>query len=162
MSEFRARVDGVPSWDAAIEARMVAVDRETERGMREGARIVERSVKRILRTYTHPEGTPTTSPPGQPPALVTGELMRSIKVRGPFPGKRRYTYRSTIGPTKVYSRIQELGGRVRSRRRGHHGPQAERSYTRLPARPYMKPGTDRVRRDVRRVFQRRWGAALTA
>lgn len=162
MSEISINVRGVPEWELAIDAVMVRVDRETDRGMREGLRIVERSVKRILRTYTHPEGTPTTSPPGQPPALVTGTLMRSVKTRGPYPGKRRYTYRGTVGPTAVYSRIQELGGRVRSRNRGRIGPQAERSYTRLPARPYMRPATDRVRRDVRRVFQRRWGAAITA
>lgn len=162
MGEWGATVHGVPAWNAAIDARLAAVDRATPRAMTEGLRIVERSVKKILRTYTHPEGTPTTSPPGQPPALVTGTLMRSIKVRGPYPGKRRYTYRGTVGPTAVYSRIQELGGRVRVRGRGHVGPQTERSYARLPARPYVKPATDRVRRDVRRVFQRRWGAALTA
>jgi hypothetical protein len=162
VSDFEATVHGVTEWDLAIEAKMVAVDRATPQAMREGLRIVERSVKRILRTYTHPEGTPTTSPPGQPPALVTGTLMRSVKTRGPYPGKRRYTYRGTVGPTAVYSRIQELGGRVRARRRGAIGPQTERTYTRLPARPYVKPATDRVRRDVRRVFQRRWTAALEA
>lgn len=162
MSEFDANVRGVSAWDIAIEKKMVAVDRVTSKAMREGLRMVERSVKLILRTYTHPEGTPTTSPPGSPPALVTGTLMRSVKPRGPFPGKKRYTYRGTVGPTAVYSRIQELGGRVPNRRRREFGPQTERGYTRLPARPYVKPATDRVRRDVRRNFQRRWGAALTA
>jgi phage gpG-like protein len=157
-----ATVHGVPEWGAAIDAVMARVDRETDRGMRESLRIVERSYKKILRTYTHPEGTPTTSPPGQPPALVTGTLMRSVKSRGPRPGRRRYVYVGEVGPTAVYARIQDLGGRVRSRNRGHVGPQTEHSYTRIPARPYAKPATDRVRRDVRRVFQRRWGAALTA
>ena len=155
MSSFDAKVHGVPSWDAAIEGRMAAVDRATPRAMSEGLRVVERSYKKILRTYTHPEGTPTTSPPGQPPALVTGTLMRSVKPRGPYPGKRRYTYRGTVGPTAVYARIQDLGGRVRIRNRG-------RTYARLPARPYARPATDRVRGDVRRIFQRRWAAALTA
>jgi hypothetical protein len=162
VADFEASVHGVPRWDVAIEAKMAAVDRATPRAMSEGLRVVERSVKKILRTYTHPEGTPTTSPPGQPPALVTGTLMRSVKTRGPYPGKRRYTYRGTVGPTAVYSRIQELGGRVRARNRGRIGPQREHSYTRLPARPYVKPATNRVRRDVRRVFVTRWTAALQA
>lgn len=161
-SSFEADVRGVIPWDAAILAKMAAVDRATPRAMSEGLRIVERSVKKILRTYTHPEGTPTTSPPGQPPALVTGTLMRSVRTRGPYPGRRRYTYRGTVGPTAVYARIQELGGRVRARGRGHAGPQVEHSYTRLPARPYVKPATNRVRRDVRRVFANRWTAALAS
>lgn len=161
MTDIRANLDGLSPWDRALEHKFTRVERSTVRAMREGSRVVERSIKKILRTYTHPEGTPTTSPPGEPPALVTGTLMRSVRVRGPFPGRRRHTYRSQIGPTAVYARIQELGGRVRkARHSGQIGPQRSGGYTRIPKRPYVKPATNRVRRDVRRVFVRRWTDAL--
>lgn len=135
----------------------------TERAAVEGMRVVERAVKRALRTYTHPPNTPTTSPPGSPPALVTGELMRSWRNRGPLPGRTRHQVRMEGGPTKVYSRIQELGGRVR---RGEHqgliGPVRESGYITLPPRPYVKPSVIAVRPQVRRVFVRRWSEALRA
>ena len=151
--DFEADVTGLSAWDLALTRKFVAVERETNTAMRQSLRVVERSYKKILRTYTHPEGTPTTSPPGQPPALVTGELMRSVKPRGPYPGKRPYQTVGTVGPTKVYSRIQDLGGRVRRRGGG---------YIRIPARPYANPGTDRVRPDVRRIFIVRWTVGLAA
>lgn len=147
--DFHADVTGLSAWDLALTRKFVAVERSTQVAMRQSLRIVERSYKKILRTYTHPEGTPTTSPPGQPPAMVTGELMRSVTPRGPRPGKRPHTTVGTVGPTKVYSRIQDLGGRTGRKYR-----------TRLPARPYANPATDRVRPDVRRTFHKRWSEAL--
>lgn len=147
--DFEADVTGLSAWEAALTRKFAAVERGTDTAMRTSLRIVERSYKKILRTYTHPEGTPTTSPPGEPPALVTGTLMRSVTPRGPFPGRRPHQTVGTVGPTAAYARIQDLGGR------------AGRKYrSRLPARPYAKRATDRVRRDVRRTFANRWTAAL--
>lgn len=147
--DFTADVTGLPAWEMALTRKLVAVERATPVAMRQSLRIVERSYKKILRTYTHPEGTPTTSPPGEPPALVTGTLMRSVTPRGPYPGKRPHQTVGTVGPTAAYARIQDLGGRA-----GH------KYRSRLPARPYAQRATDRVRPDVRRVFVTRWTAAL--
>lgn len=161
MNGWSADLEGERAWELAIERKFTQVERSTPRAMKQGLRVVERSYKKILRTYTHPEGTPTTSPPGEPPALVTGTLMRSVKTRGPFPGKRRYQYVGRVGPTAVYARIQDLGGDVRKARR----PGARRrpaGLIHIPARPYAQRATDRVRRDVRRLFQVRWTAALQA
>lgn len=149
--DFHADVTGLPAWDIALTKKFVAVDRSTNVAMRQSLRVVERSYKKILRTYTHPEGTPTTSPPGQPPALVTGTLMRSVVARGPRPGRRPYTTVGTVGPTADYARIQDMGGRTGRKYR-----------TRLPARPYANPATDRVRPDVRRLFVKRWTDALSS
>lgn len=149
MSDISADLHNSRDWNAALDRKFRSVEQATQRGVREGLRIVERSEKKILRTYTHPPGTPTTSPPGEPPALVTGNLMRSVKSRGPYPGKRPHQTVGTVGPTAEYARIQELGGRTGA----HHR-------TVLPARPYVKPATDRVRSDIRRLFVRRWTDAL--
>lgn len=138
-------------WDDALTRKLLAVERANMRAAKDAGRVVERAGKRILRRYTHEEGTPTPSPPGEPPALVSGNLRRSYKVRGPRTGRSRYVALAEVGPTAVYARIQEKGGRTG---RGYR--------TRLPARPYHAPATNGVRRDVRRVFVTRWREALTA
>lgn len=150
---MRIRTEQQPSgdWDAALARKAEAVQRATWAASREGINLVVRAVKRTLRTYTHPEGEPTNSPPGQPPALVTGNLMRSVKPRGPYMGKRPFQVVSEAGPTIVYGRIQELGGVTG---KGHR--------THLPPRPYQRPATNRVRRNVRRIFVTRWREALRA
>lgn len=161
MSDWDADLKGATEWDAAVLRKFGQVERSTPRAMKQALRVVERSYKKILRTYTHPEGTPTPSPPGQPPALVTGTLMRSVKTRGPYPGKRRLQTVGSVGPTAIYARIQDLGGDVR---KGRREGQRRRpvGLIHIPARPYARPATDRVRRDVRRIFQVRWTQALTA
>lgn len=154
------KLHGSGKWERALDRKFVAVERSTWKATAAAAHLIEREIKLTLRTYTHPEGTPTTSPPGQPPALVTGNLRRSIVVRGPRAGRKPYQVVAQVGPTAVYSRIQELGGRVRIRGRGEVGPQRERSYANLPARPYVRPTVNRVRRDVRHIYQRHWTKAL--
>jgi hypothetical protein len=160
--EVSARLDGSAEWEAALLRKERAVDKATRKAVTEGLRVIERRGKLLLRTYTHPPGTPTTSPPGSPPALVTGNLMRSWVKRGPLPGRHRHEVRGEVGPTTVYARIQELGGRVRIHHRGQIGPQRETSYAHIPARPYVKPATDQSRPLVRRVFVRRYSEALRA
>lgn len=146
-----AELDGWRDWEAALERKEIALGHANERATREAARVVERAGKKTLRRYTHPKGTPTTSPPGEPPALVSGDLMRSYKTRGPKPGRKPGVVLAEVGPTMVYSRIQELGGRTGAGYR-----------SRLPARPYHAPATNSVRRDVRRVYVVRFREALRA
>ena len=92
----------------------------------------------------HPEGTPTPSPAGDPPAQVTGRLFRSVKAGPPVRVKQAH-YKVSIGPQKVpYARAQELGNPKQN----------------LPARPYMAPARERLLRrsstiyfnEVRRVL----------
>src|SRR6184192_2354815 len=92
-----------------------------------------------LRRFTHPAGTPTTSPKGQPPARVTGSLARSIRQEPVSGGKPvgPFRYETTVGPTIVYGRIQELGGWSG---KGHN--------TYLPPRPYIVPATIRLRGQI--------------
>lgn len=150
----RSELGNEREWRAALDHKFEQVDKATWRAVREGLHIVERSTKKILRTHTHPVGTPTTSPPGEPPALVTGTLMRSVKSTRPRRGKAAYSVEGDVGPTVEYARIQELGGDI-ERAFGVPGLRVS-----LPARPYAKPATDRVRRDVRRLFVTRWTDAL--
>lgn len=103
--------------------------------------------------YSHSRDTVTTSPPGQPPALVGGALRRAMHL---FPAVRTGPYRATshVIPMIVYARIQELGGVVTALhtyldKLGHPHPGFLRwgkgknahfaRSVRLPARPYMRP-----------------------
>lgn len=137
-------------WDEALRRKLLATEHANERAAKDAAKVLERAAKRLLRRYTHEEGTPTPSPPGEPPALVTGNLRRSYRTRRKV-SPSRYVAMTEVGPTAAYSRIQELGGVTG---RGYR--------TRLPARPYHRPATGAVRRDVRRVFVSRWREGLAA
>jgi phage gpG-like protein len=145
-------VKGMAELRAALKARADAFDAATRKGTADAAHLAETAMKRKLTTYSHPKGTPTTSPPGQPPALVTGQLRRSIRVEGPT-RVGPSTYQARIGPTAVYGRIQELGGMAG---RGHA------SY--LPPRPYVSPVLAELTASgrLRDAYMAAWRAAMGA
>jgi hypothetical protein len=92
----------------------------------------ERGIKQNLSLSSHGRGTPTPSPPGSPPSLITGALRRSVITEPPRGGGGLWS--ASGGPTIVYSRVQELGGRTG---RGHR--------TVLPPRPYVRPAVEQLR-----------------
>lgn len=121
------RLVGVPQFMAALDGMVAAADYAAREATGKGAHLIEAETKKNLSIGSHARGEPTTSAPGTPPDLVTGQLRRSIRVQGPTktgPG----TWESKTGPTAVYGRIQELGGVT-----GRGGA------TTLPARPYLEP-----------------------
>lgn len=90
-----------------------------------GLRVIRDAAVDQLMQKEHAKGTPTPSAPGEPPAMISGGLKASVRIDPPRvlgPG----LVEGRVGPTKPYSRIQELGGTA------GHGAQ-------LPARPYLKP-----------------------
>lgn len=118
---------GVSEFLAALDGMVAAADVAAREATGKGAHLIEAETKKNLSIGTHRRGEPTTSAPGTPPDLVTGQLRRSIRVEGPTktgPG----AWESKTGPTAVYGRIQELGGVT-----GRGGATA------LPARPYLEP-----------------------
>lgn len=104
------------------KAAAVAMAAEAERGIK--AKLGERS---------HPRGTPTPSAPGQPPALITGTLRRSV-IGQPARRIGAGRWEAAVGPTAVQARIQELGGRTG---RNHA--------TTLPPRPSVRPAVSQLR-----------------
>jgi phage gpG-like protein len=83
-----------------------------------------------LRRYSHAYGEPTNSPPGEPPAYVSGALARSVY---PEPVEvSGTTAKVIVGGHVVYARIHELSG------------WAGRDHASfLPKRPYLKPAAER-------------------
>lgn len=141
-------VVGLAEFHRAIEALPERVELANRLAVTEGAHLLEREVKTNLSRYSHPKGTATPSPPGEPPALVTGTLRRSIAVKGPV--RIGFgAYEALVGPTVIYGRVQELGGETRY------------GYS-LPARPYVEPGLHRLldSGELAAVFRHAWARAL--
>jgi hypothetical protein len=136
-------------WEAATHALERRLWRATFRATQRGQYVIERNVKMYLRTFTHPFGTPTPSPRGGPPALVSGHLRRTWRDVPAHEGKRPHTVESEGGPTAVYSRIQELGGWAGRNHASH-----------LPKRPYVRPMMLVSRREIRRIYIEHWTAAI--
>lgn len=87
--------------------------------------VVEREVRAQLGKSSHAPGTPTPSPPGSPPAMISGRLRDSVIAKEVDIGHVQ------VGATTVYARIQQLGGLSG---RGHA------TYT--PPRPYLEPALE--------------------
>jgi phage gpG-like protein len=106
----------------------------------------QRAIIKELSVSSHPPGTKTTSAPGSPPALVTGQLRRSVR-RTSSVSTGEGTWETHIAPTTVYARIQELGGRAG---RDHRST--------LPPRPYVTPAITKAESSIQdaatKVFQR--------
>jgi hypothetical protein len=142
-------VQGADQFAAALDRLALRVRTATRSGAKDGIRLVQRRAFVQLSRYSHPPHTPTPSPPGQPPARISGHLRGGLSPTGPYPTGAGFG--GKVGPTAVYSRIQELGGQAGW---GH-------SVT-LPPRPYMRPTRAAVIADgsLRRVFIGAWRRAL--
>ncbi len=144
---------GLAAFQARLNRMIAEVDVATEAAAAAGGHLVEGQIKDNLSRYSHPKGTRTTSPPGEPPAVVTGTLRRSLIVEGP--ARIGFgMYEARVGPAGVvYARVQELGGRT-----GRNGA------TVLPPRPYVKPGLQKVLDDgsLQATFHTAWAGALRA
>lgn len=123
---------GLTEFTSALKASVAAADAGSRMAVVSAAAAVETAAKKKLTTSSHRKGTPTPSRPGQPPSLVTGQLRRSVRTSPP--SKVGITaWQTTVGPTAVYARIQELGGDTR--------------WSTLPARPYFAPSVDELVRN---------------
>jgi hypothetical protein len=155
--------DELPAYLEALAARVAAAAAAAADAMADAEH--RYLVTNVLARYTHPPHTKTTSPPGQPPALVTGTLRRSLRVV-PAPPAPRTT--ASLAPHTVSARIQEAGGDIYPVRAGvlrwaEDGVTHFSKHVRLPARPYMRPGRDDLvadgtfRREASAAFERVMG-----
>jgi hypothetical protein len=138
---------GADEFAAALDGLQQRMHSATRAATRDGLMMLQRRAHGRLSRYYHPPGTPTPSPPGQPPARISGHLRGSLTPTGPLPTGSGFS--GQLGPTAVYARIQELGGRTG---RNH-------SVT-LPPRPYLAPAVRDARRDLRRLYVEAWERAL--
>ena len=116
---------GVAEFNAALDKAVKGAYEAGRKGANNAAKEVAKATQEKLRSSTHKRGTPTPSRPGEPPSLVSGQLRRSVKIIPAVPYGAT-AWKSQVGPTAVYARIQELGG-------------VTGNGATLPARPYLEP-----------------------
>jgi len=136
-------VTGVQEAIAALMEKNTQVDEATRLATAKVLHLIEKRTKDKLGENSHQRGTPTPSGPGEPPALITGTLRRSINVSGPE-SLGAGAYRGSVGPTAIYGRVQELGGGASN----------------LPARPYLKPAYDELLPRIPAIYREAWTAAI--
>lgn len=149
--EIRIRVRKTKTLNA-LDRIIRAIEELTPQAVEEVRDQTRRDVVRLLRLKWHPKNTPTPSMPGEPPARISSDLLRSIR---PFPVERtgEFTWKASIKSFNDYSRIQELGG---VSGRGHR--------THLPPRPYLKTAVNDLHAAgfYKGVFITYWSEALRA
>lgn len=138
-----ADLDGFNAMLGQLLGISVKVRNVTPNALAKAAHYLEAKIKEELSRSSHPPGTPTPSPPGSPPSLITGNLRRSIQVEGPQ-ATGAASWSVSVGAESVYARVQELGG----------GP------SRLPARPYMAPAFADALPAMGALIERAWAGAL--
>ena len=109
-----------------INEVMRAVDKATSK-LDTGAREARDEMMTTLIQGERPKGQKAT--PGQPPMNRTGNLRRSI--RGEKYRQGFATYSAVVGPTIVYGRSVEMGGK--------YAPPTWSGETKSKAVPYMQP-----------------------
>lgn len=148
MGAISLTVENSDALHAALSKRVDGLDHAAHAFVSDGMDIVQREIAGQLRLKTHPIGTDTPSEPGEPPAMVTGNMIRSITQYGPY-WDGPYSATGVVGPTAVQSRIQELGGIT------------GRDYlTRLPPRPYVKPAIEIAGPKLEDSAREHFGAAI--
>ena len=100
--------DGLPAFDRAVLAKIERQRVAARAFVEQGAHLAESAMKRRAREGgRHSRGTRTPASRGGGPAVISGDLGRSIRV-GPIRAKGRWGYETSIGPTMIYSRAVEL------------------------------------------------------
>lgn len=107
----------------------------------------------LVRSGAHPPVSQTPSPPGSPPAQMTGSLRRSVR-RTPGAGGGMHAS-SIVSANTIYAATQEWGGTHHGNPRmwlwlKYVGPEAVRRHgwvkevVHIPERPYLRPSRDEV------------------
>lgn len=106
------------------------------------AATAETAIKEGLSRSSHAKGTPTPAPPGGPPALVAGNLRRSV-TGTPAESIGDGVWEAAAGPTAKYSAAQNFGAEIRPKngeylRFSYGGRMVYVKHVTLPARPFVE------------------------
>lgn len=141
-------VFGEGAYDAHLAALAVKVDVATGHATHEAAYHVEARAHELLNQRSHARGTPTPSPPGSPPARISGDLAKSVKAHDPHREGLGH-WSAETAPDTPYAAIQEVGG---------HAGRAGASH--IPPRPYMAPAVEQSKSQIWATYYEAWAAAL--
>jgi hypothetical protein len=126
---------------AAITRLEAAANPGAEMAANNMAGVFKPAVQAVLTARSHAFSTQTPSPPGTPPAMISGALAGSMLNEAAVE-IAPVTWMAKSGPTVRWSRIQELGGEMTGHPMRWMQPPGvwHHSYHHsLPPRPYLKP-----------------------
>jgi hypothetical protein len=162
--EITLTTTGYAAWVDAMDAIERELHPAAERAVSRGLDEIQRSALVVLSRTSHEVGERTESPPGEPPAWVTGNLARSYEQHGPD-WVTADVVEGTVGPTAIYARIQELGGDVYAINYPQLGnPEVGffGDHVYIPARPYVEPVVDGAREEIAHIWHEEISRALEA
>jgi hypothetical protein len=143
-------VFGEHEYSVALAAIAARVDVATGHATHEAAKHVQTHAHELLTQRSHARGTPTPSPPGSPPARISGDLAGSVKAHDPERHELGH-WSAETAPDTPYAAIQEHGG---------HAGRGGASH--LPARPYMAPAVEHSKPQIAAGYYEAWAAAIVA
>lgn len=146
------RVTGIKELKDALRAMASRIDAATPGAVAAAVELAQEQAQSNLSRYSHARGTPTPSPPGEPPAQISGDLHDNWESTPPV-SSGAGTWTCTLRPTMAYAAVQEFGG-----------PSGRGGKTVLRARPFLRPAVDDLIRAgaMSDLFARAWGAAIKA
>jgi hypothetical protein len=102
-------------------------------------------VKTVLTRMSHERGTRTPSPPGEPPAMESGDLAGSVTM---VPATTPVIATSSVSPHRVYDWVQEYGATIHAHGTGfmhffYEGERFERT-VHIPERSYVRSTVTRM------------------
>lgn len=139
----------VAAAEAALDELVKLVQEAAFNATLDSAQEVKDQTQLLLSFEWHAPFTKTPSPPGSPPASISGELAASVLVTDD--GESAF-----VGPTTDYGRIQELGGFMQGHPMMHwQEPPGVWHHSRghsLPERPYLKPALEESLPKIEDIF----------
>jgi hypothetical protein len=140
---------------AQLDRIIATLPEAARRASHKGAEQIKNNAQHIL-SLEHAPGTKSPSPPGAPPARITGELADTILVSDMGDG-------SEVGPTAHYGRFLELGGTHEGHMRWFEDGEWHRARVlHKGPRPYMKPARDASLPEIHEIAVREIRDAIRA
>lgn len=125
--------------------------KDVEDGIGDGLEAAGVTLSREVRRLLNLRGSSKSaggqpSPPGEPPARMTGNLWRSIGEQVELSDRAVYVGVESDNPANQYAMIHEFGGIIE-----YIGPNGGGQFT-MPARPYLRPALANSTENLNRVF----------
>ena len=154
MAEVRITVDTAGT-DNQLIVLSVMLREAVKRGSHKGAEAIKNRAQELLSALSHAPETRTPSPPGSPPARISGELADTIRVTDfGVDG-------SDVGPTAHYGRFLELGGIHEGNMRWFEDGQLHEAKMLVKApRPYMLPAREAALTEIHEIVSREVNDAI--
>lgn len=139
----------VSAAEAGLDRLLYEVQQAMPEAAHDSAVEVQTTTRELLTALEHPFATKTPSPPGAPPAKISGALAGSVLVTDD--GDTAH-----VGPTTDYGRIQELGGWMQGHPMMHWQEDGRWHHSAghsLPDRPYLKPALEESLPEIERIYE---------